>query len=216
MQKQFFGAEQEILLEANFDIDRAIILLPRMSANAHGESYAGLVRAAEDAGYACARLKLWEDLDEAMAFSYEMAFAKVDAAIAALKAIGFVDFALVGHSYGGAIALMYQHELVSQKILWTPAIGVAEGAGNFAEYKTTPIGEVGNPLSVTVGKELVGESKVTGIIHGSKDTTVPIQNSEQLAGLLGVEVVEVEEADHAFKDTFHRDKLHEITEGLLK
>lgn len=217
MQKQFFGAKQEILLEANFDIDKVVVFLPGISGKAHSERFAGLAKVAEDAGYACARLKIWDDEAQVQAMTYNEIFAKLDELLGNLKQLGFIEAALVGKSFGGGVALMYEHEMVTQKILWSPAIGVSEDEGNVLQFMNTKLGEIANLLDVIVGEtQLSAANTPTSIIHGTGDALIPYRNSEIMAQLSGASLTLVEGADHSFKDPFHEGKLLELTGNLLQ
>lgn len=218
MQKQFFGVEREVLLEANFDIDKAIIFLPGISGKAHSDRFSGLAKVAEDAGYACARVRIWDSEEDVQKLSYKKIFTHIDSVIENLQRIGFIEFALIGKSFGGGVSLVYNHGLVTQKILWAPAIGVTgEEKGTFYDLIETPFNEVNDLLDITVGKEkLESERAAVSIIHGTADETFPLQNSEQIAELSGAELRTIEGADHSFKDSFHEAKLLEVTRDLLK
>ena len=131
--KQFYGPKNELMLQTSFDMDRCIIFLPGISGGAHGARFLPVDKLAEEDGYACARIALWEGEEDVKEMSYEDIFLKLDELLAELTKLDFLDFMLVGKSFGGGVALAYEHELISRKVLWAPAIGVGEGAGNWEE-----------------------------------------------------------------------------------
>lgn len=216
MEKRFLGPNNEILLEANFDIDRVVIFLPGVSGQAHSRRFAPLAKISEETGYACARLKIWDDSEELENFSFKDIFSKLDELIEILKKQGFVDVVLVGKSFGGGVALLYNNDLITQKILWAPAIGVTVGEGNFVDYIDTKLIEIDNPLDITVDKEqLKGLNIPINIIHGDVDNIIPLHNSEQIVALCGGTLEVISEAGHSFKEPAHEKALYEATKKFL-
>lgn len=216
--KQFYGPKNELMLHTSFDMDRAIIFLPGMSGGAHGSRFLPIDKLAEEDGYAAARIALWEGEDDVKEMSYENIFLKLDELIAELTKLDFLDYMLVGKSFGGGVALAYEHELISSKVLWAPAIGVGEGEGNWKDAISTPFSEFDNLLEIEYGADNIAKQNIPiGIIHGTADEVFPVQNSRLIieAAQNGT-LKTIEGAGHSFKDHEHEVELMALTHELLQ
>lgn len=216
--RQFHGPNNELMLLTSFDMDRAIIFLPGMSGAAHSGRYLPVDKLAEEDGYACARIALWEGKEDVTKLSYSKIFSMLDTLLEELEKLDFLDFMLVGKSFGGGVALVYEHELISSKVLWAPAIGVTEGEGNFDANKERLLSEFNNFLDIQVGADWLGKQEnPVGIIHGTADEVIPLSNSEALvAGLPNGTLKTIEGANHSFRDHEHEVELLELTHKLLQ
>jgi pimeloyl-ACP methyl ester carboxylesterase len=216
--KQFHGVNKEVLLNTSFDMDRLVVFLPGISGGAHGARFLNVEALADEDGYACARIDLWEGEESLVNKSYEDIFAQLDEFFAEFKKMDFIDVLLIGKSFGGGVALGYEHELISRKVLWAPAIGVGEGAGNWEEIKGKKFGEIDNLLDVEVGAaRIASQSAPIGVIHGTADIVIPLSNSAAIiAAATKGTLKTIAGADHSFKNHEHEVELMALTHELLK
>lgn len=217
MQKEFLGPRNEVLLEGKTDAERVLVFLPGISGLAHSARFAGLVGVAEAAGMACARIALWEGHADGLKMTYDDILERLRRIFMLLADRGVTDVVFVGKSFGGGVALAFQHELISQKILWAPAIDAAE-EGNFEIARSTPVGEFEMPFDIILGKDFLSTDETQiDIIHGSADTFCPVENSEHIADRVPNGSLYVfKGADHSFTKPEHAKKLLEMTVNLLQ
>lgn len=216
--KQFHGTNKEVLLNTSFDMDRLVVFLPGISGGAHSARFIGVEKLADEDGYACARIDLWEGEESLSDKSYEDIFLKLDEFFAEFTKMDFIDVLLVGKSFGGGVALAYEHELISRKVLWAPAIGVGEGEGNWGELKGKKFGEIVDLLDVKLGTEQIAkQSAPIGIIHGTADNVIPLSNSEKIiAAAQNGTLKTIEGAGHSFKEHEEEVELMSLTKSLLQ
>ena len=216
--KQYYGTNKEVLLDTSFDMDRLVVFLPGISGGAHGARFLGVDKLADEDGYACARIALWEGEESLADKCYEDIFAKLDEFFDEFKQLGFIDVLMIGKSFGGGVVLAYEHEMISRKVLWAPAIGVGEGEGNWDEMKGKKFGEIKDLLDIEVGAaRIAAQSAPIGIIHGTADEAFPVSNSEKIiAAAQHGTLKTVEGAGHSFKDHEHETALMALTHELLQ
>lgn len=214
---KFYGPKQEILLLTSFDMDRAIIFLPGISGGAHSARFLPIDKLAEEDGYACARIALWEGEEDVKIMSYDNIFTRLDELFLELEKLDFLDFMLIGKSFGGGVALAYEHPKISSKVLWAPAIGIGEGEGNWAEVKTQSLGEFNNLLDIKLGTNQIKAQNIPiGIVHGTADEAFPVSNSEAIiAACSNGTLKTITGAGHSFKDHEHEVELMALTHQLL-
>lgn len=218
MQRQLLGANNEILIETDFDIERALVFLPGMNGVAHSSRFQPLVALAEDAGYAIARLNLWEDAEAAAELSLATILERLESALDELLDRDIDDIVIVGKSFGGGVALMCENHTISKKILWAPAFTCVEGEGSVEAKMTVKLGEIEHVTDLTVSAAWIAQqSTPIGIVHGTHDDVISVGNSEAIATAAKTgELKMVAGADHSFKTPEHERALYAATKDLLQ
>lgn len=215
--KKFYGPNNEILMESTFDMDRVVVFLPGISGKAHSERFAWLDGVADKADYACARVSLWDDEEAVQKMTIKEIFSRLDEVIDTLKGLGFEDITMVGKSFGGGVTLGYEHALITKKIMWAPAVTLAE-TDNLDQFLEIKLSEIEKVTDITINAARVAQSSAhIGIIHGTEDEVVSLKNSQAIvkAASRG-ELIVVDGAGHSFKDPQHERALQEATASLLQ
>lgn len=216
--KQFYGPQNEILLTTSFDMDRVMVFVPGISGKAHSSRFAWLDTVADEAGYASARVHLWEDETAVKTMTILDIHKRLRWVCEELQNQGYVDIVLVGKSFGGGAALTFTDELITKKILWAPAFSYAGEVGNIAELQSVTLAEMTQVTDITVGNdELLVTTQPVCIIHGTDDSVIALENSVQIvAALPQGELVHIAGADHSFKTPEAEAALVAATAEALK
>ena len=197
--------------------DTCLLFIPGASGGARTGRFAPLVTVALEKGYAIARIDMWENADVLNTLTLNRVLAVLKDAVSVLQKEGFERIILVGKSMGGGIVLIFEHPAVVQKIAWAPAFASAD-IGNVRDILDTPYSSLERSQDIKIGKaELHAISVPVGIIHGTADTTIPIENSHDIiAALSQGMLIEIAGADHSFKTPNEERELMEATRGLLQ
>lgn len=218
MQKNIEISGAKILLDApNTRIDTALVFIPGVSGNARGDRFAPLVDVAVEKGYAIARVDMWDTSKDLESHTLQAIMGTLDAVLKALTHEGFSHFVMVGKSFGGGIALLYNNPSIVQKIGWAPAFGIAD-IGNIDEVFPEQLSKFPSTRDIHIGKERLSSITVpVGIVHGTADDAIPLQNSKDIiASVPRGTLIEIEGADHSFKKPEHEKELMEATKRLLQ
>lgn len=194
-----------LIEKPNEETSKVIIFLPGVSGGASSERFLPLVHAAHEAGFAIARLDLWNSAEEIHGKSLHDFHQEMNAIVAELKGQGFADFFLIGKSFGGALALTDGNPNVRARVLWAPAIGATKGEGNIDKTILQKLDDFRSLLELTVDKGFLAQiAKPTLIIHGTADKSIPLANSELLASLSPeISLHYISGADHSYRDPEH-------------
>jgi hypothetical protein len=194
----------EVLLEVPPEPTSTVVLfLPGMSGGVFSERFLPVAEACLGAGFAIARVSLWNNAADVQQKSLRQIHTGLDAVVTHLKTLGYQNIMGIGKSFGGAVLLTYPLNEIPKKVLWAPAIGSSDAglAGNINEYLDVPLGSLTSLLEIEVSAEFLNERLESILfIHGTADATIPLSNSEKLASLLPhAKILAIEGADHSYK-----------------
>ncbi len=218
MQKNIKVEGAEISLDVpEVGTDTCLLFIPGASGGARTDRFAPLVTVALEKVYAIARIDVWENAEVLNTLTLNRILAVLKDTVSTLQKDGFERIILVGKSMGGGIALIFEHPAVVQKIAWAPAFASAD-VGNVHDILDTPYGSFERSQDIKIGKSALHAMSVpVGIVHGTADTTIPIENSRDIiAALSQGTLTEIPGADHSFKTEHEERELMEATKGLLQ
>lgn len=195
----------------------AVIFLPGMSGGALSDRFQPLVDACLRANLAIARLSAWKGPEDIGVRNLSEVYADIGAVSTYLHEHSYDSIYGIGKSMGGAFVLTFPSVYVSKRVLWAPAISVAESGGNIEAYMSAPLGSLRAMLDLEIDRESLKCSETsTLIIHGTADTTVPFSNSERIVSLLpDASLFAIEGANHSYDTEAHEQTLVEATVNFL-
>ena len=194
--------KNHLLQKPEQSTDTVVVFLPGISGGALTERFQPVVDACLAAGMAIARVNAWENAAEVEKKNLSEIYKDVEAVVVELQQQGYTNIYGVGKSFGGAVMLTFPGSVVTKKVLWAPAIGVAELGANIDTYLTEPLGTLKQLTDMKVDREYLQDMEAeTLILHGTADEVIPYKNSEAITSMLpNVALVPVPGADHSYKD----------------
>lgn len=217
MKKEIHIGQSKVLLEqGEFADDIAVVFLPGISGGALGARFDGIAEMVCDLGHTSARVHSWDGETDVLPKTLRHFYTEIEGVVSHLIHEGFEEIMMIGKSFGGGLVLAYEHPHVTKKVMWAPAIGVAEEE-TISSVINTPLGEIKNLLDVCIATEEVREDDAAlCIVHGTQDTVIPLSNSEKIIKASSKGVLKlVEGADHSFKDNDHEAALLLLTKNFL-
>ncbi len=218
MKKEIRSGQSKLLFEqGEYADDVAVLFLPGMSGGALGERFRGVADMVVELGHTSVRMSAWEGEDEVNTKTLRYLYTEIESATNYLVENGFEEIMMIGKSFGGALVLAYKHPHVTKKIMWAPAIGIAEEQ-NLSLFLDTPLKKISHLLDIHMSFEDVRTDDARlCIIHGTDDSVVPLENSQKIIeasenGLLEI----IEGADHSFKTPEQESELLLRTKRFLR
>ncbi len=196
---------------------KVILFVPGISGGAFSDRFAPLVAAALGAGFAIARFSSWEGEEEVGVKTIDEILHDIDAAVQYLLDTGYTSVMAVGKSLGGGMLLANQNQNILSKVVWAPAIGIAE-RGTITELREQKIAVLRSSLlSVTLDRTYVGGYHgLVCLIHGTADNAIPFKNSQKLHEAIPNSIlVSIEGADHSYRNPEHERELIAHTISFL-
>lgn len=176
----------------------AIVVLPGAGHGPYGDIFDRFTDEAAESGFHVLRFRSWQNHDELGQKTLHDLHSELAAAVELVRARGCTRLDVVAKSLGGAVALTHVPEIVSQVVLWAPAIKAGDSQ-NVESMRTTPLDELfpDDPLEID-GPTLESISTPVRILHGDRDD-ISIENSRNLVDdLQNAELIAIEGADHSF------------------
>lgn len=197
--------------------DTIVLFVPGISGGAHLGRFQPLVSSLLRAGFAVARVNLWENLADVEQKSFSEIYKDLEEVITQLHTT-YPHIYGIGKSFGGAIMLTHPSVYIQKKVLWAPAIGVTKSGGNINTYIPVKLGNVNSLLDIQVDQNVLQNiESPTLILHGTADENIPFSNSEEIAALFPhAHLVPIEGADHSFTNKEHEANLVEQTVSFLR
>jgi dienelactone hydrolase len=218
MEQKISLSKSEILLTTDDSFSKEVIalFLPGISGQAFSPRFQPLVDVCGDLKLSIARMEAWKDVSDVKTKTWAYFIGALDEVLEHLLNLGYSKIITVGKSFGGGLLLSYHHKNIYKKILWAPAIGVGE-LDTFTKQKEVNLSDIVSLLDIQLDQNFVKEdSSEICIIHGTKDTSIPLENSRHIVAFAqrGT-LVEIEDADHSFKTPEEERRLMEATRGFL-
>lgn len=155
----------------------AILFLPGMNPN---PSHTDLLRELfTKAGYTFLPYQGWSNVHELGRKSLREIHQEIEILLEPYEHAG-----VLGKSFGGGLALTLSNPRVQCLALWAPAFRLADQS-NLDEWMDRKLSELDRVSSIALGP--LDAAKVQApvlVMHGTNDTTVPLENSQQLAQAL--------------------------------
>lgn len=201
---QLNGSTSTFLVETPTTVtQKAVLFLPGISGDVYSDRFKPLVKTCNAAGWSVALVNAWENTAAVEQKNLNTIYKDVAAVITTLHELGYTQIAGIGKSFGGAVLLTHPSRYISRKILWAPAIGLAdtENEANIQYYLTHPLNDLESLLDLKIGPNFLDGMEIpTLIIHGTADENIPLANSEKMAKLLSNgRLTKIEGADHSYK-----------------
>lgn len=217
MKEEYQIGSAKILLDAPKEqTNRVILFLPGISGGAHSARFQPLVDEALAAGFAIARVDIWEGEADVLKTSPQEIFSRLDAIVVSLEERGYIHISGVGKSFGGGMLLACTDNRILCKVLWAPAIGYAEPA-NIEDKRAASFAAIGDLLELTVdSRYLARYVHPVCFVHGTADNAIPFANSEKLQRAITNSVlISIEGADHSYKNKEHEAQVIEQTISFI-
>lgn len=218
MQTEIEMSGANILLDVPQErTESVLVFLPGVSGGARGSRYDSLVRTGLESGYAVARVDMWESEDSLMDRMLSRLSRTLTEVVEGFVVDGYTSAIMVGKSFGGGITLMFNHPIVTKKIMWAPAFSYAD-VGNIDALRNVPLGTVARVTDISIGKDAIAKQRMPlCIVHGTADVVVPLLNSQNIvANAPYGTLVEINGADHSFKTPEQELALMAATRQLLQ
>ena len=218
MEQKISLSKSEILLTTrdSFSKEVIVLFLPGISGQAFSPRFQPLVDVCGDVNLPIARMEAWTSESDVKTKTWTYFLEALDEVFEHLVGLGYKKIITVGKSFGGGLLLSYHNENIFRKILWAPAIGMGE-VDTFTKQKDISLSEIQSLLDIKLDQNFVKEdpSEIC-IIHGTKDITIPLENSRHIvAAAQHGTLIEIENADHSFKTPEEERRLMEATRGFL-
>jgi len=196
--------------------DTVVLFLPGLSGGAFSPRFKNLVDVVLAPGFPIVRVHAWEDATNVESHAWAYYHNVLDEVISNLAERGYVKIIAVGKSFGGGLLLSYQHPSIVKKILWAPAIGIGEDA-TFDIKMHEKLENVDSFLDLHLNPSHVSaDTSAIRIVHGTADTSVPIENSRKIVReARDGKLTEIEDADHSFKSEEEEKELMNATRKFL-
>lgn len=217
MQKEMTAGKAQILLDVLENHTGTVLLfIPGVSGKGRSDRFAPVVALGLAHGVAVARVDMWDSIEELDTFALHEVLQRLDEVVNALLGEGFVHLIVVGKSFGGGLAIVYDHPAISQKIGWAPAFGVADEE-NIGEIHKRQLSTFESTREIHIGKDKLSAMEIPlGIVHGTADASIPLENSKEIiAAVSQGTLIEIPGADHSFKTAEHEAALIRATEQLV-
>lgn len=208
------------LFEAKFDeVNKSklcIIYIPGASGKAT-ERYDKLAKEFNNQWISFLRINLWEDEKKLGNLCVSTLHTLIDGITDFALMKGYKEIGLIGKSFGGGICLTYRNKNLSKLLLWAPAIGISEEC-NLNSIKNEQFSKIGSMKNVKINKNFLSDLRINvGIIHGTKDDVVSIENSKKLIQILpNARLIPISGADHSYREEPYATKLIEETIKFFK
>ncbi|MEI7709735.1 MAG: hypothetical protein WCI76_03405 [bacterium] len=193
-----------------------MLFLPGISGQVFSPRFQPLVDVCGDLKLSIARMEAWKNESEVKTKTWAHFLEALDEVSEHLAGLGYSKIIVVGKSFGGVLLLSYHHKNIYKKILWAPAIGMGE-VDTFTKQKDISLSEIQSLLDIQLDQNFIKEdpSEIC-IIHGTKDITIPLENSRHIvASAQHGTLIEIENADHSFKTPEEERRLMEATRNFL-
>lgn len=218
MQKELKFGLAEVLVDFPLEqTNTALLFIPGVSGKGRSERFSPLVAVALEKGYAIARVDMWDSPEGLSELSLADILSSLTDVVSGLSEIDLTRIILVGKSFGGGLALAFDHLSIVQKIGWAPAFGVGDSS-NILEVATKKFAEFETTREIHLGRAELNACDIPiGIIHGTADESIPIENSREIiASVRKGTLIEIPNADHSFKTPESEEALMNATKGLLQ
>lgn len=212
------NSETEVLIETPTNpTDKVVIFLPGISGGAFSDRFMPMVEAGVGAGFAIARVRAWENVQEVGQKNLSQIYSDINAVITLLQKQGYTSIFGIGKSFGGMIMLTLPSQNIKTKVLWAPAIGVTESGSNIDTYFSIQLGSLQSLLDMKVDRAFLEKIETPIlIIHGTADNDIPFSNSEQLVSMLpNAKLIAIDGADHSYRTKEHEGAVIEVTMDFL-
>jgi len=218
MEQKTSLSKSEILLttDDSFSKEVIVLFLPGISGQAFSPRFQPLVDECGELKLSIARMEAWKDVSDVKTKTWTHFLGALDEVFEYLVNLGYSKIITVGKSFGGGLLLSYHHKNIYKKILWAPAIGVGE-VDTFTKQKDVSLSEIQSLLDIQLDQNFIKEdSSEICTIHGTKDTSIPLENSRHIvASAQHGTLIEIENADHSFKTPEEEGLLMEATRSFL-
>ncbi len=195
----------------------AVVFLPGISGGAFSDRFQPLVEACLEAGFAIARVSAWKDAKDVEQRNLNGIYRDLGEVTTYLHAQGYSSLFGIGKSFGGAVMLTFPSTHIRRKVLWAPAIGVAEDGATIDAYMSAALGSLRSLLDLTVDRAYLEKKDTPAlIIHGTADANIPFSNSERLVSMLpNARLLSIEGADHSYSEKKHEEAVILATVNFL-
>lgn len=198
--------------------ETVILFIPGVSGKGRSDRFLPLVHMAMEMSYALARVDMWESEDLLKGLTLAHIFGTLDGVCETLSEEGYSRIIAIGKSFGGGIILAYNSPLIVAKIGWAPAFSLTSGDGNISVLREKTLGSIASVRDIVLGTQCIAQfSGSIGVVHGTEDTVVPLQNSKDIivAASRG-SLIEIPHADHSFKTPEEEQALIDATKHLIQ
>ena len=186
------------LVKANSD--RGVILLPGISGGVFTSYYNEIEQALNKKGFNFLRFEIWNDSKEIQGLTLNKIYKRLDEAINFMESSGCKKISLLGKSFGGAIALTCKNKEIKSVVAWAPAFSFEENS-NLEDIKNKKIKGFKSPSQFKINKQDIKEDIPLLIIHGDKDSIIPLNNSKKIKEKLErLHLKVVKNADHNYSN----------------
>lgn len=214
--RMILGSPEFELDRPSVATDKVVVFLPGISGEALSNRFQPLVDACLAAGLAIARLNVWKDATDVAGKNLSEIYTDLGVITTRLHR-EFPYMFGIGKSFGGAVLLLFPGVYTQRKVLWAPAVGVAEVDANVGAYMSAPLGSLQSLLDLKVDRAFLKDKSVpTLLIHGTADDSIPFSNSEILVSMLpNAKLFPIEGADHSYRNKVHEDAVIRATLDFL-
>ncbi len=195
----------------------AVIFLPGISGGAFSERFQPVVDACLGVGFSIVRISAWKNAEDVERKNLGDIFRAIGDVTTYLHQEGYTKIFGIGKSFGGAVMLALPSVHIRRKVLWAPAIGVADSGANIDSYMTANLGALHSLLDLKLDRALLQQKETpTLIIHGTADDNIPLSNSERIVSMLpNAKFLQIEGADHSYKNKEHETAVIKATIEFL-
>jgi len=180
--KQIQLKKSTLLLQSDENSSRGTIVLfiPGISGKAFSDRFQPLVDVCLQSELPIARMNAWDSSDEVVTHSWAYFQEAICEVTTHLEVLGYKKIIAVGKSFGGGLLLSIHNESLKNKILWAPAVGVGD-SNTLDRLKDRVLSNISSLLDIKLSRSFINKdtAKIT-IIHGTKDDTIPLENSEKV------------------------------------
>ncbi len=195
-----------------------VLFIAGISGVATTDKYARLESYFTREGMPLARVDMWQNQSELERSTINYYHQELDAILNYFSQQGFKQFTAIGKSFGATLLISYRNPLIRALTLWAPAIGVTSGEETVSKLSSVELKNVRNVLDIEINRTWATSLRIPiCILHGSKDTVVPLQNSMSLAEILSnATMYTLNNSSHSLMGEKDEDELLEKTIAFLK
>lgn len=197
--------------------DYAVLFIPGISGGSLSPGWDRLAAKFRDSGFYFLRYESWKNGNDLSRSNIGSLQKEITVLLKMLERKGCKRLGIIGKSFGGGLGLMYLNKRVEKMVLWAPAIGI-DKTNNLKEWKNRKLSQLSSLTGIKIDKKYLSlHEEPILIIHGTKDETMPIENSLKLvhAGRK-IKLKRLEGADHSYGDKKYRNKIIDLSISFFK
>lgn len=213
------GITVQYLLDGPEEKAKGVVLfVPGVSGKALTDEYKLLADRCAESGLMLMRLQIWDSPEDLGRMTVRQICNAISGAAATVCAQEKIPIYAVGKSFGGAMVLCCNNELIQRMVLWAPAIGVRDAGSTLPELENMPLSQIENSMDIALDKERLEQIQTpTLLIQGTNDNVVPVVNSQKLVSCMPQGEIQLVTMAHSPKSEEEMSELCNLTlEFLLK